>query len=389
MIQILHHVASLAPQSGGPARSITALADSLAAKEGYSVTLLSQTLYSGVIIAAAPNSQVDRQLAYSHSKLALKIGWPLKHLLDTVIPKARPVLLHDHGLWTPGNYYIASAARRFQIPLVIHLHGMLEPWALKYRGYKKRWALRLYQRRNLETAVLLFATAEQEAENIRKFGLHQPIAIIPNGIELALSRPNKVLDEQTQSSSRIALFLGRIHPIKGLLNLIEAWSRIRPTYWRLCLAGPDEGGYLAVVMRRIRELNLEATIEYVGEVEGDTKAALLTHAELFILPTFSENFGIVVAEALSYGLPVITTHGAPWKELMTRGCGWWIEPTVEALTLTLREALNMTPSHLQAMGNRGFSYAQEFNWTHIAQQTIEVYRWILGQGPMPACVLRN
>lgn len=388
MIQILHYVASLTLQSGGPARCITALTDSLAAAGDCSIILLSQALYNDIVVTADPNSRVDRQLIYSYSKLALKTGWPLKYLLDSIILKAKPALLHNHGLWTSGNYHIASAAQRFQIPLVIHPHGMLEPWALQYRGWKKRWALRLYQRRNLEMAALLFATAEQEAESIRKLGLRQPIAVIPNGIK-SMPILNKTLGERLRSEPRMALFLGRIHPIKGLLNLVEAWGRIRPAHWRLYLAGPDEGGHLTVVMRRIRELGLETAIEYVGEVEGDTKIRLLAHAELFILPTFSENFGIAVAEALSYGIPVITTHGAPWKELVTRSCGWWIEPTVEALTLTLHEALNMAPSHLQAMGKRGFSYAQEFNWVHIARQTMEVYRWILGQGPMPACVLRN
>lgn len=389
MIQVLHCAGSLAPQSGGPARTVTALTDSLAAEGSCSVILLSQTPRNGTVVAADPESRVDRRLACSHSTWALKAGWPLKRLLDTVIPKAAPVLLHDNGLWMPGNHYVAIAARRFGIPLVIHPHGMLEPWALQYRGWKKRLALWLYQRRDLETATLLFATAEQEVEGIRRLGLRQPIAIIPNGVKLAVPQLSGVLDEGLQRGPRTALFLSRIHPKKGLLNLVEAWGRVRPVNWRLCLAGPDEGGHLAVVMRRIRELGLETAVEYVGEVEGDTKTALFANAELFVLPTFSENFGVVVAEALACGVPVITTHGTPWKGLMTRGCGWWIEPTVDALTMTLREALGMAPPRLRAMGEQGLSYAREFDWSHIARQTIDVYHWVLGQGPIPACVVRD
>ena len=321
MIRVLHCVGSLAPQSGGPARTVTALTDSLAAEGGCSVILLTQNLCNDAVVAADPESHVDRRLACSRSKLALKAGWPLKHLLDTVIPKATPALLHDNGLWMPGNHHVAMAARKFRIPLVIHPRGMLEPWALHYKGWKKRLALWLYQRRDLETAALLFATAEQEAEGIRRLGLRQPIAVIPNGVKLAVSQPNGAFDERLHPGPRTALFLSRIHPIKGLLNLVEAWGRIRPANWRLCLAGPDEGGHLAVVMRRIRESGLETVVEYVGEVEGDTKAALFAKAELFVLPTFSENFGVVVAEALAYGVPVITTHGTPWQGLVTRGCG--------------------------------------------------------------------
>lgn len=389
MIQVLHCVGSLALQSGGPAQTVTALTDSLAAEGSCSVILLSQNLRNGAVVAADPESRVDRRLACSRSTWVLKAGWPLKRLLDTVIPKTAPALLHDNGLWMPSNHYVAIAARRFRIPLVIHTHGMLEPWALQHRGWKKRLALWLYQRRNLETAALLFATAEQEAESIRRLGLRQPIAVIPNGVRLPVLQPNRALDERVQPGPRTALFLSRIHPKKGLLNLVEAWGRVRPANWRLCLAGPDEGGHLAVVMRRIRELGLETAVEYVGEVEGDMKTALFANAELFVLPTFSENFGVVVAEALAYGVPVITTHGTPWQGLATRGCGWWIEPTVEALVETLREVLALDAVTLQQMGMKGHAYAREFDWTSIAQQTVEVYRWVLGQGDKPDCVMTD
>ena len=287
----------------------------------------------------------------------------------------------------PGNHYVAITARKFRIPLVIHPRGMLEPWALQYRGWKKHLALWLYQRQDLETATLLFATAEQEAQGIRRLGLRQPIAVIPNGVKLAVPQRNGVLDERLQRSPRTALFLSRIHPIKGLLNLVEAWGRVRPANWRLCLAGPDEGGHLTVVMRRVRELGLETAVEFVGEVEGDTKTALFANAELFILPTFSENFGVVVAEALACGVPVITTKGAPWKGLLTHRCGWWIDIGVEPLVAALREATALPPDTLRDMGRRGRAYVeQHFGWPGIAQQMLSVYRWVLGQGDRPDCI---
>ncbi len=387
MTRVVHCVGSLALRAGGPARTVTALTDGLMAEGDYSVVLLSQCHSSDEVIVASPLSRVDRRIAVSGTSLMLKAGWPLRNLLRTAIREVRPSLLHSHGIWNPAHHYLANASRRLGVPLLIHPRGMLESWALGYRGWKKRLALRVYQRRNLETATLFFATAAQEAESIRQLGLKQPIAVIPNGVKIAMSSSDEVLRKNVRQAPRTALFLSRIHPKKGLLNLIEAWSRIRPTDWCLQLAGPDEGGHLSEVMRRIQMLGLDASVDYVGEVEGDVKTALFENAELFILPSFSENFGVAVAEALAYGVPVITTHGTPWEGVIRNGCGWWVDPSVDPLTEALQMATNMNPVMLQAMGNKGQEYAQEFNWSKISSQTVDVYRWVLGQGSMPDCVV--
>jgi glycosyltransferase involved in cell wall biosynthesis len=268
---------------------------------------------------------------------------------------------------------------------------MLEPWALDYHAWRKRLAMCFYQRRDLEAAKLIFATAPQEMESIRRLGLKQPVAVIPNGVKLPTISYKETRNELTssQNSVRNAVFMSRIHPKKGLLNLVESWGRIRPVNWHLRVAGPDEGGHLEEVMRRVRTLGLEAAVEYVGEVEGDTKIALFENADLFVLPSFSENFGVVVAEAMAHGVPVITTHGTPWEGLLHHGCGWWIKPTADALTEVLSEAMNMDEASLRSMGKKGREYASEFDWSNIAQQTVEVYQWVLGQGSKPACVLRD
>jgi glycosyltransferase involved in cell wall biosynthesis len=268
---------------------------------------------------------------------------------------------------------------------------MLEPWALRYRAWKKQLALHLYQRHDLNSASILFATAAQEAESLRQLSLTPSTAIIPNGVELP--QISKLNDEQINDEQKYlrkmpsnVVFLSRIHPKKGLLNLIEAWGKLKPTGWRLRLAGPDEGGHLAQVMKRVRESQLNSSVEYIGTVEGKAKTALLASATLFVLPTYSENFGLVVVEALAHGVPVITTRRAPWEGLVTHGCGWWIEPTVDALTETLREAMALDNSRLHQMGQRGFKYARAFDWNAIAEQTVDVYHWVLGQGPRPPCV---
>ena len=120
------------------------------------------------------------------------------------------------------------------------------------------------------------------------------------------------------------MFLSRIHPVKGLMNLVAAWERVRPERWRMVVAGPDEGNYLAEVETAVQRAGLERNFDFVGPVAGAAKEKLYREADLFILPTFSENFGMVVTEALSYGVPVITTKGAPWKGLVDHRCGWWL-----------------------------------------------------------------
>ena len=389
-LDVVHIIAGLHPKSGGPSRTVVQLADALASTGSVTVTLLSQSLVGEPTIRSN-HPDVGWNMVESGSQLSLKLGVPVRRALLRHIIECKPSLIHSHGLWLPVNHWVARAARRHGIPLLIHPRGMLETWALNYRGWKKRLALRLYQRRDLEAAALFFATAEQEADNIRRLGLRQPVAIIPNGVELPVLDQNGYRNQRLSlpGTSRNAVFMSRIHPKKGLLNLVEAWGRVRPADWRLRLAGPDEGGHLAEVMQRIRALGLEASVEYVGEVEGDTKAALFATADLFVLPSFSENFGVVVAEALAHEVPVITTRGTPWEGLVHHGCGWWAEPTVDALAAALQQAMNMEPASLLAMGEKGREYAREFDWSRLAQQTADVYCWVLGQGPMPECVVRD
>jgi glycosyltransferase involved in cell wall biosynthesis len=189
---------------------------------------------------------------------------------------------------------------------------------------------------------------------------------------------------------RTALFLSRIHPIKGLLELVDAWGQVRPAGWRMVIAGPDEGGRRAVVEARVLAQGLASDFAFVGAVDGAEKTALYQSADLFILPSFSENFGVVIAEALACGVPVITTKGTPWAGLQTHRCGWWIDLGKDALVDALREA-TLTPAEVrQEMGERGRIYATStFDWHAIARDMLAVYQWILGCGDQPVCIQRN
>lgn len=385
MVHILHTVGSLASISGGPARTVTGLTDYLSRLPNASISLLSVQAGTGVVVQALQTSLVERHLVRGANGLGGVLAGGFARALRQLARCRRPDVIHDHGIWLPENIQSCRLAIRSGIPLVIHPRGMLEPWSLGQKWLKKRVAMTLYQRRLLEGAAALVATSVAEFENVRRLGLKQPIAVIPNGVELgafaeAMRREDSVLRIRT------VLFLSRVHPKKGLLNLVSAWSALRPTGWRLCIAGPDEGGHLAEVLSAVRTAGIEHYVDYVGEVDGDAKSELYRSANLFVLPSYSENFGVVVAEALAHGLPVITTRGAPWGELGPYGCGWWVDFGVEPLVEALRAAMSLTDAERAAMGLRGREYVRRFNWEEIAETTFGLYEWVLGRSAKPDCV---
>jgi glycosyltransferase involved in cell wall biosynthesis len=190
--------------------------------------------------------------------------------------------------------------------------------------------------------------------------------------EAALKRERPVADMRT------ALFLSRFHPKKGLPLLAEAWQRVKPRGWRLLAVGPDEDGHRGEIERLAEKLGLGSSWEFRGMVTGDEKWRLLAGADVFILPTHSENFGNVVAESLLAATPVITTMGAPWSELVERRCGWWTKPSVEGIAAALKEATELPRAALCVMGERGRAWAsREFAWPGIAQRMANAYDAIL------------
>lgn len=382
---VLHAVTDIHPNSGGPSRTVVQLADALAAPGDLEVALVSQGR-RGAPRLASHESALAHFVEESASPLALAAGLPFARALARAAAVAAPSILHDHGVWTAVNHRACRFARVRGIPYVVQPMGMLEPWSLAYRANKKRVAMWLYQRRDLAGAALLMVTSEAEAQNIRRLGFSQPLSVIPAGIRLD-PPPTAMADERRAEGPRRLLFLSRVHPKKGLLNLVDAWSRLDRSGWRLQIAGPDDAGHLAEVMALARRLGVADDIQYLGVVDGAAKAAVYRGADLFVLPTFSENFGVVVPEALAYGLPVITTRGAPWEGLPRFGCGWWIEIGVEPLRAALAEAMSLPDAERAAMAERARRYAARFDWEAIAAETRQVYRWLVGGGPVPASVL--
>ena len=210
-------------------------------------------------------------------------------------------------------------------------------------------------------------------------GFRQPVAIIPNGIDIP-DLPPKI-----SGKSRTLLFLGRIHPVKGLDMLLPAWNAVQDRFpdWRLRIVGPGNSGYLAEVQRMASELRLER-IEFSGTLYGEQKWQAYHEADLFVLPTYSENFGMTVAEALVARTPAIVTRGAPWGGLEERSAGWWIDIGIDPLVACLEDALACPMGSLEEMGQRGRDWMEaEYSWAHVGQKMADTYRWILSGGDKP------
>ena len=380
---IVHTIASTRADHGGPSRSVPALCEALSAR-GAAVRLVTTvpTEACRETEPILPNGSVDCHTVEEPGGWRgwLRSPFAFRRLLQETVQQEKPDVIHDHGAWLPGNRAASLAAARHDVPLVISPRGMMTGWALQHHGLKKRVAWHLYQKRVLQRADCFHVTSDEEAESLRRLGFEQPAAVIPNGVPL----PDAYKTQPSDGEQRTALFLSRIHPKKGLPMLLDAWAEVRPDGWRIVLAGPDDGGHRAELEQQVRAHGLGNEVSFPGTIPDDEKWQRYRNADLFVLPTHSENFGIVVAEALASGVPAITTKGAPWQELETHRCGWWIDIGTETLTQALREATVLSDEERLAMGRRGRALVkEEYSWQQVAGQMQEVYAWLLGSGVRP------
>jgi len=261
---------------------------------------------------------------------------------------------------------------------------MLSPEALKIAHIAKGAFWRLFQARTFRTASLIHATSDHEYEAIRARGIKNPVAVLPIGVEA----PEQ--DEARSALTKTVLYLGRLHPIKGLDLLLEAWRQVKQSGfrdWRLRIVGPEGfHGYKELLERRVHEGSIPH-VTFRMAVTGTEKWREYRAATITVLPSRSENFGITVAESLLVGTPVIATDRTPWQDLSEKGCGWSVPLGSESIASAMVSAMSLGEPALAAMGIRGRTWVLErFLWRKIAANMADAYRWIQAGGPVPACV---
>jgi glycosyltransferase involved in cell wall biosynthesis len=358
-VKVLLTVGSFLPSYGGPAFSVSLLASALA------------DLGADVGVWA-PDQSAEQSPLFSPRTSVRRLSGPISEVLQRFGPAD---VLHDNGIWLPHNHRLVRLAARAGAARIVSIRGMLQPWALKHKHTRKKAAWWLYQRGDLERADLHHCTSDAEAGHVRDCGLGVPLVTIPNGVEL----PSVISSREAfKGEPRVALFLGRIYPVKGLPMLIEAWARTRPQGWILRIAGPDEAGHRREVERAVADADLRDVVHFTGPIAPQMKQDCFSKADLFVLPTHSESFGVVIAEALAHGVPVLTTSGAPWSILPKVGCGWWVDANVDGIASGLRAATSLDSETLRALGAKGRDLvALEFSWKSVAQRTLSAYSGML------------
>ena len=373
MIRVVHVVPHIDQEASGPSYSVPRLCESLAAR-GHEVELS----------CLAAKGEIPGVTLDIHSQ------WPIFNRFAISTSHARALrrkaahvdIVHNHSLWSMVNVAAGWVVPGQHAKLVTSPRGTLSSWALSRTQLLKRilWPL---QRRALQRADLLHATSEGEYRDIRARGFIAPVVIIPNGIDLPVLPPSKQVSKQ-----RTLLFLGRIHPTKCIDRLLQAWRNLQEEHpgWRLLIAGPGEPEYESEIRKLSASLNCERVV-FSGPLYGASKSEAYFEADLFVLPSHSENFGMTVAEALAHGCPAVVSRGAPWSGLESEGCGWWVEHDVPSLTAALEAAMSLPRRELEAMGRKGRDWMQrDFAWDSIADRMGAAYSWLIKGGEPPASV---
>lgn len=295
-----------------------------------------------------------------------------------------PDVAHIHGIWLLWYHCAVHWLLCNKIPTVLSPHGSLSPWSMHHKWWKKYPAWWLWQRWDMKRAIMLHSTAPMESQWLRNLGFTQPIVEAPLGTEVSGTIA------QHDNPVKFVSFVGRIYPIKGLDLFLRTWAQLKTNIpgfdWHFVAIGPDQAGHMGELTELARSLGLtvgnqmdgSTDVAFIGATYGKEKDALLLKARLSVLPSYSENFGGVVLDALALGVPVLASTGTPWGELAPHGCGEQFQLTVESEVEALMKWLTLSDEERKAAGLRGREWmTQAFSWPAIAQRVVAAYKSIV------------
>lgn len=298
----------------------------------------------------------------------------------------RPDVVSLEGVWLHFFGKIAQWASRQKIPYMITAHGNFNPVALRVSSWKKSLARVWFADQMIERAACFHAITEQEYRWIREYGLKQPVCLIPNGVNLP-STPAKDVPPEFQGR-RTALYIGRLHHIKGIDLLLNAWARVVELHpdWQLIVAGNDDGAQRDLLALR-SSLHLESNVQFIGPVHGEMKAAWLANCDFFVLASRSEGLAMAPLEAMSYGKPVLLTSTSNFPQAAEFGVGFEVGCDVDAIQQGLHAMMKIDDPQRRAMGAAGRAVVQDrYNWHTVCTELEQVYGWLAGNNAAPASI---
>ena len=379
MAHILSVTDSLSERAGGLSHATLNLALSTSQKlPAHDLTILAQQ----------DSTEVDNRLESLPSNLSIQKVECFRNPIFPYSPKLyesicclQPDLIHLRGLWRQSSF----VCRYWKIKhpnsrLVVQPAGMLEPWARNRNSLSKKVYYRLFESLLFDCCDAIHATSASEAENLISVGLSpEKVFLIEEGINMPC--PTKLLNSKSNQDAdkKQLLFLSRLHPKKGIELLLTSLSLLRPQNWTCVIAGMGSRAYENDLVKRVKLLGLEDIVSFKGPVYGEEKDAIFQQSHAFILPTYSENFGIAIAEAMSWGLPVITTTGTPWSALRNPALGWYVNPNVNDISFALHSLFQKSQLELTDMGTKCRNYVQSnFSWDTIGVKMAHQYTKMLG-----------
>jgi glycosyltransferase involved in cell wall biosynthesis len=284
-------------------------------------------------------------------------------------------VVHVHAIWTPILHKVSAWATRNNMPVVWSPHGMLAPWAMRHKWWKKCLPWHLYQKKDLKRAKMLHATSEQEEKWIRDLGFTQPITVAPLGTQLPDLKP------RVAREGKVLLFVGRIYPVKALDRLIQAFAMVPlevRRVWRLRLVGPDQAGHMKSLELIVKSLKLEGCVEFTGPRFGEELNTEYDSCDCLALVSHTENFGATVVDAMAHGKPVITGDKTPWREVTERKCGWWVSNDPEKLSAAIGEMMAMSDDERRQMGKNGRRLVEEtYTWDAVVKAMVKGYLLVI------------
>lgn len=375
----VYHSGSCNVHAGGPALSTWLTIKGLR-RQGVTTSIIAPPNTGG-------NDLIDKEIApmlTSKSILPPFAYVPRLNKLLRSLPK--PDIFHIQGVWMMHGYQVARFARRNKIPYVVTLRGMLYPQALAHHSMQKRLSMLLYQKKVLRDAAAIQCTCKEEMEHYRNLGFNNPVAIIPNPIE---TEPFASQGVTLKEDFRIG-YLGRVHPRKRVERLIYTVHHLKTDQQipvSLLVIGSGDKEYENFLRNEVERLGLQAEVIFLGFLTGEEKSEAISSLSVLAVPSDFENFGNIVTEALSLGVPVIASKGMPWQELATHDCGWWIPNDQDSIDRTLTAAYGCGAERLKAMGRNGRKWMEEdFSVEALGLKMKQLYEYILGEGSKPEFV---